>query len=82
MFKEMLKSATCAHPPRSRLRYCRLYTLYLFKGTLTKLPPIYIYFSAPVLNYKLVFANGKRLQLLVNQTINEIEIPAAHKNIV
>ena len=25
-----LKSATCVYPPRSRLRYCRLLTLYLF----------------------------------------------------
>ena len=40
-----------------------------FTGTLTKLPAIYSYFSAPYSNNKLVFTNGKRLPLSVNQTI-------------
>ena len=40
-----------------------------FKGTLTKKPAIYSYFSAPVLNKSLFFANSKRLPLFVNQII-------------
>ena len=43
----------------------------IFKGTLTKQPAIYSYFSAPVLNNKLslLTSNGKRLPLFVNQTL-------------
>ena len=41
----------------------------IFEGTLTKQPALYSYFSAPSLNNKLFFANGKRLPLFVNQTI-------------
>ena len=49
----------------------------IFKGTLTKLHEIYSYFSAPVLNNNLVFANGKILPLFMNQTITELQ-PTRH----
>ena len=64
-----LKLSTLANPTRSRLRYRGLYNRYVFTGINTKLPALYSYFSAPVLNNALFFDNGKILPLFVNQTI-------------
>ena len=44
-----------------------------FKDTLTKPSAIYSYVSAPVLNNKFFFANGKILPLFVNQTIAQVK---------
>ena len=44
----------------------------VFRGTVqlqTKQPAIYSFFSGPVLNNELFFANGIRLSIFVNQTI-------------
>ena len=42
----------------------------ILKGTLTKQPAIYLQLlSAPVLNNKLFFPNGKRLPFFVNQAV-------------
>ena len=71
------KLRTFANPRCSRLRYRGLITGIILKVQVqTKQPTIYSFFSGPVLNNELFFANGKRLPIFVNQTIEFCILPS------
>ena len=70
------KLTTFANPRCSRVHYRGLILEIILKVQLqTEQPTIYSYFSGPVLNNELFFANYKRLPIFVNQTIVIMNIP-------